>query len=430
MYVTGLLRGYDRGIVKFILAFALLSLLFWVYIRWDGFPSEVSAMYFPYVEQLKEGIIPDMEYPPFAFVFIGLPGLFSSNPDGYGIAFIVEAFIFIIIGLLISAKIADHFKRSQLTAMALYSAMVVLMLEFVVDRYDVFPMVLTLLTFYLFITKRYTWAWVVLAIATMTKLYPIVILPVLMGFILIDRDWKEMVRGALIFVATAVVIVIPLVLIGSDVMTFFIGYHMDRPLQYESTASSIISMAALLGLTSVCFTFDFGSDNINGPWPDAVAPYLTPVTCILLVAFYMLMLYFMHWMKRTGRDDDGNRAIAAIASSFVAVAIFVIVGKVFSAQYVIWLFPMVLLLMMTNLDRRVKRKVFVSFLMAEALTMFNYLAVNPPREAIFNPEEMVFLFVRNILLIVITYWVLRSSVDHIRDSKPIVEAQSDHVATD
>jgi Gpi18-like mannosyltransferase len=225
------------------------------------------------------------EYPPLSLLVMALPRLFTADPFLYNVGFVAEMFVFFIIGLFVICKLAERLGRDQKKFMLAYTIFMMLMLEFVIDRYDIIPAVIALAAVYCFITKRYTWAFVLLAIGTMVKLYPAVLFPIFMIPLIVDRDWKNALKGAGAFAAAAFAVLVPILILHPDMLYDFIGYHADRPLQIESLAASLLYPFEMLGLISgVEFGFGSGSDNMLGPLPDAVAQFLMPLMVVAVLA--------------------------------------------------------------------------------------------------------------------------------------------------
>ncbi|MDR1954689.1 MAG: hypothetical protein LBP82_01895, partial [Candidatus Methanoplasma sp.] len=123
-------------------------------------------IYFLYADEVLGGRTPQMEYPPFALALIIIPRLFTSDPYIYWALFTAETFAFFAVGLWVVRRLAAFFGKSQNLFMLIYAIGLRLLIELVVDRYDIFPMVLTLLSLYFFVTKRYVLALVFLSVAT------------------------------------------------------------------------------------------------------------------------------------------------------------------------------------------------------------------------------------------------------------------------
>lgn len=396
--------------------FAIAAAVFLLVIYHLGIDTEVMVVYFPYADELMGGSIPDIEYPPLALAFLAIPRLFSSTPFGYEIGFVIMTVVFFLIGLVVIGKLAKRYNQSQHQAMLVYTVLMLLMLEFVLDRYDIFPAIITLLSFYCLVTKRYTWAFLLLSIATMTKLYPAVLFPIYLIPFILNRDWTNAVKGTGAFVIVALLVALPIFLSGSDMITNFIEYHMDRPLHVESTVASFIALAAMLGLTSVWTTFSYGSDNLMGAWPDAVAPYLTPLMLISLFFVYGMYAYMLVRLRRERRDNENNRMIMLSGAVLLSLLLFIMVGKVFSAQYLIWVIPFIVFMLMTSIDHTHKNYVLVLSIAAIALTQLDFVVnvgISGGGDAI-TDVGMLIILARNLVVIALTVYVIWVNNKHIQ----------------
>lgn len=340
----------DDGVRRFQVTLAVIFLVacavYLLAIHFTGIETEVMRDRFPSADALLSGDIPPTEYPPLALLFVAIPRIFADTPFGYNVAFVAEMYLFMVAGLLMSSRLAAAMGRDERRAMVLYSVMTLLMLEFVLDRFDVIPAVMTLAALYLFVTGRREWAFVLLALGTLTKIYPALLFPVLFLFLAYNREWRDAVRGTVAFVGTGVVAIAVCIMVDPDLITGFLGYHEDRPLQLESVASSVIYLLSMFGLTDVWIQSatdagSFLSDNLRGALPDAVADVLMPLMVLAILAVCVLYAYRRH----AERDADMRLASFAMLGCLMA---FLVVNKVFSTQYIIWLIPSALFLAMTS----------------------------------------------------------------------------------
>ena len=388
--------------------FGIACAVYLVVVDISGIDTEVMRDRFKNADALFNGEAVVTEYPPFALVFMIIPRLFASTPFSYNIAYVVEVFIFFMIGLIFISKLAARFGKDEKKAMLAYSVLMLLMFEFVVDRYDIFPVVITLISFYCFTTKRYAWAFVLLSIATLTKLYPAVLFPVYLIPFLMDRKWMEAVKGTAAFVITALAIVVPVLLVEPDMIMHFLEYHSDRPLHIESTAASFIYPFAMLGMTDVWIEYSFGSDNLLGAWPDAVAPFLSPLMLILIILSYAIFGYLY---KKN--EDSGERDLLLGVAVLVALTIFMIFGKVFSSQYLMWIIPPIVFMFMTSISKKEKKNILMLTILAFIVTQINFAynigylggGVN------INDLGMMILLLRNVLMIVFLYITVKIVYD-------------------
>ncbi|MDR0198888.1 MAG: DUF2029 domain-containing protein, partial [Methanomassiliicoccaceae archaeon] len=292
-----LIYGVIFGIacVIFIIAVAVLNI-----------ESEVMKDRFANAEDMLNGNLHKLEYPPLVLVLIAIPRIFASTPFAYSIGFVAEMFIFFVMGLLVVSKLAKRFGKSEKLSMLAYTVLMLLMVEFVVDRFDIVPAVLTLAAVYCYLTKRYTLAFVLLSMGTMIKLYPAVLFPIFIIPFITDRKWNEVLKGTAVFAIASLAVVIPVMILQPDLLTSTIGYHADRPLQIESLASSFIYPFAMFGITKAVIAGaerigNFGSDDLIGGAADPVASMMLPLMIISIVAVYVLFAYLL---KRTEDRDD------------------------------------------------------------------------------------------------------------------------------
>lgn len=356
------------------------------------------------VEPLFNGEVPIMEYPPFALVFMAIPRFFADTPWGYNTAYVAEVYVFMVIGLYLTHRLAERFGYSSKKAMLAYAVLMLLMLEFVLDRYDIFPAILTLLSFYLLATRRCAWAFMLLAVGTLTKLYPAILFPLFVLYLAYGRRWREMVEGIVAFVVTGAVIVGVVWLIQPEMITNFISYHSDRPLQLESVAASIIYLFSMFGLVDVQIQLfadnGFGSDNLVGPFPDAVAGVLMPLTILAIVIVYLVYIV----RRRSVGDDDMRLLGLAILAS---IMLFMVVNKVFSSQYIIWMIPPAVFLMMVGNDDGFRRRLFWSTVAMILLTQVDFAYNVGYLGGQADDLGMMVLLVRNIVAVYITWLAVR-----------------------
>jgi len=380
--------------------FGIACAVYLVIIDISGIDTEVMRDRFRNADELFNGEAVVTEYPPFALVFMFIPRFFASTPFTYNIAYVVEVFIFFMIGLIFISKLAARFNKDEKKAMLAYSVLMLLMFQFVVDRYDIFPVVITLISFYCFTTKRYVWAFALLSIATLTKLYPAVLFPVFLIPFLMDRKWMDVLKGTAVFVITALAIVVPILLIEPDMIMNFLEYHADRPLHIESTAASFIYPFAMIGMTDVWIEYSFGSDNLLGAWPDAIAPLLSPLMVLLIFISYAMFTYLY---KKN--EDQGERDLLLGIAILVALMIFMIFGKVFSSQYIMWIIPPIGFMFMVSISEKEKKNILVLAVLAIIVTQINF-AYNIGYlggGANINDIGMMILLLRNVLMIIFLY---------------------------
>ena len=382
-----------------------------------GIDTEVINYRYGNAQEIFSGTVPATEYPPLALVFIALPMVFADTPFGYNVAFIAEMLIFMVAGLYLSSKLATDLGRDAKQGMLLYTVLMILMLEFVLDRFDVIPAVMTLGALHLFLSGRRELAFLLLALGTLTKLYPALLFPVLIIFLWFNGERRDMLRGALVFIGTGAVAVAMCMATNPDLITGFMGYHGDRPLQIESVASSLVYLLSIPGLTDVWIQSatdpgSFLSDNLRGPLPDAVASMMMPVMVVAIIGVCVLYA----WKRRSSSDDGVRLAALAMLGCLMA---FVVFNKVFSSQYLIWLIPSVLLVLLVS-DERLSKRLNVSVLAMFVLTQVNF-AYNVGYlggGANIGDLGMMIILARNMVAVYILYLCVSGIVLDRRQTRP------------
>lgn len=284
-----------------------------------------------------------LEYPPLTLL-IFTPALLAPLVY-YQMAF---AILMALVGVFIYWLLLRYAPRGAALAFAGY--MLIGAWATAEARFDLVPAALTLICVLSAGRKHWTFAYITLAIAFLLKIYPLLFLPAL--FIAEQQDarrfyttsqplplaylpaevWRTIRdfrqwrwKNTLIFFA------ILLGVTGFFALLDFRGavlsqlsYFANRPVQVESTASPILFLATRFGIAGHT-VYTFGSINIVSALGGPVALFFD----VLLVLGYLYTIY-LQW-----------RGKLEITQAFIAILlVFIVTGKVFSPQYLIWLIPL------------------------------------------------------------------------------------------
>lgn len=197
-------------------------------------------------------------------------------------------------------------------------------------RFDLFPSAMTLFAVICATRARWNWAFFFLAIATLLKFYPVLLLPpfLIACYQGTQKRWNSMAvwRPFGVFVLTCVLVMGVSFLLSIEGTVSPLGYFGDRPVQIESLASSILWLSSFMHTQQLQFAYTFGSLNVLSPHASLIS---TLMTVVLLAG-----LLYTFWLQWRGKI---NLATAVL----LTLLIIMITGKVFSPQYLIWVVPLI-----------------------------------------------------------------------------------------
>ena len=196
-------------------------------------------------------------------------------------------------------------------------------LSVMLTRYDLVPSLLVLAALWAAQRGRWPAAYLLIAAGTLLKLYPLALAPVflcaqLAGGAGTGRAARSVAPGLLLLAAG---IAIPLAVYGPSSLAFATGFLVQRPAELESLPA-VTAWALGGGATR----FDFGQVGFAGRYSALTAGLFLAV----LAATYLGILF----RARRGSLGLGPAAVLTVA----AILAF---SKILSAQYLLWLLPLV-----------------------------------------------------------------------------------------
>jgi hypothetical protein len=301
-------------------------------------PFSGTGLYYQYGSALVAGQVPYrdvfVEYPPVALVFFALPRVIGASFRWYYVWYQVEVVAADLV-VLVALYAARERDEAPWRVLAPYTALLLAVGPITLHQYDIFPAALTLGAVICHARRRDTAAWVLLAVATMTKVYPVLLAPVFL--MLDDRPVGPRVRRAVVvFTATVLAVLSPLLAIAPSSLLRMVAFHSERGIHLDSMYSTIAFAARSLGLTIVGIVLTYRSWNITGPAADLLARAATPVLTAALIASYAFI--YRH-MKRVGGAAVRDIRLTATSSALVLLT-GLVTSKVLSPQYLIWLLPL------------------------------------------------------------------------------------------
>jgi uncharacterized membrane protein len=293
-----------------------------------------TPVYQEYGEAMASGQVPyrdfDLEYPPGALPVFWLPTVGPAEHYRSIFELLMWICAAAMLALVVRAAAARGASPPVLLAIAVAVGLFPLALGTVVlTRYDLWPAVLTAAALAAVLTGREKVGLAVLGVAVAAKIYPLVLLPPVLIYLARRRGWREATLGLAAFAAALAAVVLPFAIVAPEGLVDSVQRQLERPLQLESLASSVLLAGQQLGLYEVTVVSSHGSQNLAGSLPDTLATVQTVLQAVALVTV---------WGLFTRGPATPERLVAACAASLV---VFVAFGKVLSPQFLIWLVPVV-----------------------------------------------------------------------------------------
>jgi Glycosyltransferase family 87 len=263
------------------------------------------------------------EYPLLTLIPFAISDIGSADTYQVRYALLMELVAIIIYVLLVRM-------RSRRAAVAAAFYLVAGSWATAAGRFDLVPAFLTLIALLFTTRKQWNWAFAFLALATMSKYYPaILLLPFLIAqqFAASGKwyAWRRWVPLG-IFVVMCAVLTISSLLLSVEGTLGTLSYFGNRPVQVESVASSIIWIAGHFGIPIEKFEKTYGSLNVFSPIAGGVA--------MLVNVFFFAGIAYTYWLQWRRKIDLGLCCV-------LTLLIVLLTGKVFSPQYVIWVTPLI-----------------------------------------------------------------------------------------
>lgn len=377
--------------------FILINLLIFILVFNTIYLSKFSSvgLYFEDASKILAGSLPyrdfTLEYPPLAVFFFLIPRLITSQYLNYSILFHIEVGIFLLIGLWVVFDIARRLGKSPWKLLLVYTLCVLAVGPIVGEQFDIFPAVLTLLSIYFFWLGKSKTSWLLLALGTMLKIFPIVIAPIFLLLYLRNHQINQIWKGLVTFGLTCLIILSPFLFISPASLCNLLNYHAARGIQLESLYSSLLLIGNKMGITAVKLDFSAGSWNVVGQG----SQFMANLSTYLIIAGLLVVYGFIYSRIKPGKSQFSRIG----AYSLLAVLVLLIFSKVLSPQYLIWLIPLVPLLFV-----RWRNVILVVFILIGILTYYIF----PLRyDALMSMDTgvIIVLLVRNLLLILMAFLI-------------------------
>ncbi len=410
---TKRLLNYARfhlNAVIMVIATVVLSVTFLYCIGYSP-PRDDVLNFYAHAEAMKAGLIPyldfDFEFPPFSLVFFLIPGLFTSDLDTYAALFGAEMVLFTLLALYYVLRIRE---RIHVNSAFVAGVFVILMLIYFTDmmkKFDVIPMALSIAAIYYFIERRFGIAYALSMAGAMVKIYPALILTLFLIVNAVERvprHRNSILKGIAACIIVGLVSVVPLIALSvsfSDIVSF-ITFHTNRGFQVESFPGVLIQLFGLMGLTIFCIEPAHYTWDVTGPLGDILVQHWNIIYMLAIIAVLVLSAHYI--LRERDLDGRGWNPRSLIVMSAAVILVFMLTNKVFSTQYMIWIFPFLAMLPFFARDWRLSVVLAALFVTTECCA--RGILFHDPGEPMF----VLFNLVRDTVLLLILVSAVRGLI--------------------
>lgn len=188
----------------------------------------------------------------------------------------------------------------------------------ILSRFDLWPVLLATGAIAALLEERHKLGWALLGAAVAAKLWPLVLVPLaLVWSVRRGRGW-----AALTGLAVVVVVFLPFAVLAPHGVWSSLRGQASRPLQIESLGAAFFTTFGHPQVVS-----SHGSQNVAGH--EAVAALFVVLQVVVLAAL---------WIAFARGPATRKRFLRYSAASVCA---FIVLGKVLSPQFLLWLVPLV-----------------------------------------------------------------------------------------
>jgi hypothetical protein len=319
-------------------AFAVLEILFRIERPYD--PSFVHfdvQIYYNAAKAALAGQVPYRDfffpYPPASLLFFIPPALVSTTDIQFFRIF--EIWVLLLDWGILAAVVFVALKLGQSLhrTLLLYTLAVPAMGVIVWQRYDLIPAFIVVVSIAAWVKGWRAAAWSFLALGTLVKIYPVLLAPLFVMDEYRARGPRSAVRGFVVFIALVAIGFAPFFVASFDEtwQTFFA--QGARGFEIESVGATLMMAASWLG-----FPAQAAYRRRLNTW-EADSP-ASSVLQLVFMGLEIAATLFVYWRFWRNRQAD---VFELVRYSTALLALSMLTSKVFSAQFIIWLFPLALL---------------------------------------------------------------------------------------
>ncbi len=304
---------------------------------WDGRVLITDTpVYRTYGDRMESWDVPyrdfAVEYPPGALPAFAIPSLVAHGTIGYDRAF---AALMVVCGVAMVAFVAlalsalDAGRARFALGLAVPALSPALLGTLVLTRFDLLPAALVAAALAALLASRARLGALALGAAIAVKLYPGVLLPLVVAHVTRRRGRRVAVVTTALAVGVTLAAYAAFVVLAPEGVGRSVWRQLDRPLQIESLGSAVLLSLHHVAGMPLDWSSGHGSQNLTG----AAAAGLAVALSLAQVALIVWL-----WVRYARGPATAERLVRYSAAVLVA---FVALGKVLSPQFLIWLLPVV-----------------------------------------------------------------------------------------
>jgi hypothetical protein len=360
-----------------------------------------------------------VEYPPGFFLLAVPPALLGLGLDGYRLAFSLWMALLLTAALMAAVRIGRVLRPgAELSTVTVATVLALALGTVAVRRFDAIVSLSLCLFLYGCLRRKPVLSGLALGAGLVTKIVPVLIVPVALAYWGAQRRWRELSLAAVVTSAVALVVGVPFLWVAGEHALDLVRYHGARPLEVESTWAALLTVGRFLDPTWASRVASYGSDNVVGP----ADRFLLPVAGLApLLATAAILIWSIVQTRAALRRADGERVSGEVLvrAACATLAASMALGKVFSAQYLTWLLPAGVLVCLLDGGRR-RRTALLLLGGAMLLTQLNQhfffgILGNGP-----HPLMGLLILLRNWLVLAWAGWILATGPAR-RASRPVEE---------
>lgn len=360
------------------------------------------GLYERYAKALLAGKIPyrdfSLEYPPLSLLAMVAPKLSLSDLSYASLFAGIMLLVMVVLQWVVVQSVgAEKANLAAWLCVLLPVAFGLLARE----RFDLLPAFIFCVGVLFVLKDRFLLAAVLFTVGGAIKLFPFLAMPPLIVWLWAQQRKRLAVQVAGISLLLLVLFFLPFA--SSDLLHMF-RYHLDRPIEIEATPAIVLLVLGGSRQTTMAERMLYKSQGILEGHAGLVGLMFTLLLVCTLISLFVLPL----WLQ-TKRD--------LVRVFFAAVLAFVVLGKVLSPQFLIWIAPLAIVLFCWG-----QRLIGGLCLVAALMTRLEYPHLY--RRGLFDGDPLIvtYIAVRNGLLLIALILMIQLLVKRARSSALAVVA--------